>query len=123
LAPSGTDEFPMVEHDHLCEAMPAIAETGLPLLAHAEVPGPINCATHRLADANWREYNTYLQSRPECAETEAIRLLIDLVRRFNCRAHIVHLSAASAVRDLEAARSQASPVTVETCPHYLYFSA
>jgi allantoinase len=123
LVHPGTDEFSMVEREHLCELMPAIAETGLPLLAHAELPGPISEATCRLADANWREYDTYLQSRPEGAETEAIRLLLGLVRQFSCRVHIVHLSAATALQDLETARAQAWPVTVETCPHYLYFSA
>jgi len=123
LVPSGTEEFSMVERHHLCELMPAIADTGLPLLAHAELSGPIQQATCRLRDANWREYATYLRSRPEDAETEAIRLLIDLARSSNCRVHIVHLSAGSALIDLEMARSQALPVTVETCPHYLYFSA
>ncbi len=123
LVPSGTDEFAMVKRDHLREVMPAIAETGLPLLAHAELPGPIGEATDRLWNADWREYATYLRSRPEAAETEAIRLLIDLVRGSNCPVHIVHLSAGSALNDLETARAQDLPVSVETCPHYLYFSA
>jgi allantoinase len=123
LAPSGVDEFRMVEQTHLCELMPVIAGTGLPLLAHAELPGPIAEATDQLNDADWRKYNTYLQSRPEIAETEAIRLLISLVQQFNCPLHVVHLSAGSALRDLDSARSQALPITVETCPHYLYFSA
>lgn len=123
LVPSGTDEFAMMETEHLCEAMPAIAETGLPLLAHAESPDFIAQAANRLTDANWLRYDTYLQSRPEKAETEAVRLLISLMRRFNCRVHIVHLSAATALQDLEQARAQSLPITVETCPHYLYFSA
>jgi allantoinase len=123
LVPSGTDEFAMVERNDLCELMPAIAETGLPLLAHAELSGPIRSATDVLNNANWRAYSTYLQSRPENAETEAIRLLISLVRQFNCRVHVVHLSAGSALKDLEAARAESLPVTVETCQHYLYFSA
>jgi allantoinase len=123
LVPSGTDEFKMVEQEHLCELMPAIAETGLPLLAHAELQGPIAEATSRLTGANWREYNTYLQSRPEHAETEAIRLLINLSRQFKCPIHIVHLSAGSAVGALELAKAEDLRVTVETCPHYLFFSA
>src|SRR3954470_11430185 len=42
LVPSGTDEFTMVKPQDLCELMPAIADTGLPLLAHAELSGPID---------------------------------------------------------------------------------
>ncbi len=123
LVPSGTDEFTMVEPQDLCELMPTIAETGMPLLAHAELSGPINCARNRLGDANWREYKTYLQSRPESAEVEAVRLLINFARQFGSRVHIVHLSAGSALADLDMARAQALPITAETCPHYLYFSA
>jgi allantoinase len=123
LVPSGTDEFSMVERQDLSQLIPAVADTGLPLLAHAELSGPIDDATCRLCDANWRQYGTYLQSRPEDAETQAIRLLIELVRDSSCRLHIVHLSAGSALSHLEVARSRALPVTVETCPHYLYFSA
>ncbi len=39
------------------------------------------------------------------------------------RLHIVHLSTALALEDLQAARAEGLPITVETCPHYLHFSA
>ena len=54
---------------------------------------------------------------------QAIRLIIRLVRATGCRAHIVHLSAAAALDDLDAARQEGLPITVETCPHYLCFDA
>ncbi|HEX8030137.1 MAG TPA: amidohydrolase family protein, partial [Vicinamibacterales bacterium] len=38
LSPSGVDEFPPVNEFDLRDAMPAVARTGLPLLAHAELP-------------------------------------------------------------------------------------
>jgi allantoinase len=37
--------------------------------------------------------------------------------------HIVHLSSASSIPTLRAARSEGLPVTVETCPHYLCLEA
>lgn len=123
LVRAETGDSRAIERDGLAEVMPAIAQTGLPLLAHAELPFSIEEATSRLSEANWREYDTYLQSRPESAEIEAIRLVIDLVREYGCRAHIVHLSAGAALATLEAARTEGLPITVETCPHYLYFSA
>jgi allantoinase len=119
----GTDEFAMVREEDLREAMPVIAETGLPLLVHAELPDPVEQATRGLEGYDWRTYQTYLQSRPESAEVEAIRLMIRLVRETGCRVHIVHLSAMAALPDLEAARQDNLPITVETCPHYLYFDA
>jgi allantoinase len=35
----------------------------------------------------------------------------------------VHLSTALALRELQAARAEGLPITVETCPHYLHFAA
>src|SRR5262249_25161743 len=65
----------------------------------------------------------YLRSRPEEAELMAIRLLLSLCREYRFRLHIVHLSASQALPELCAARADGLPVTVETCPHYLHFSA
>ncbi len=120
----GIEGFTMVTPSQLKAAMPEVASSGLPLLAHAELPGPIEAAYLDLGPApEWSRYSTYLASRPESAEIEAIRLLIELSRSFGARVHIVHLSAASALPDLRAARAEGLPITVETCPHYLYCSS
>jgi len=119
----GIDSFTMVTESQLRAALPALARTGLPLLVHAELPGPIDSAKRSLAYADWSCYRTYLQSRPEKAEVLAIRKLIALCREYHFRLHIVHLSASSALSELRAARSEGLPVSVETCPHYLHFAA
>jgi allantoinase len=124
----GIDGFTMVTEAELRGALPHVARTGLPLLVHAELPGPIDEATRRLQndnneDADWHRYSTYLQSRPEEAELAAIRLLLSLCREYNFRLHIVHLSASSALAELRAARAEGLRVSVETCPHYLHFCA
>jgi allantoinase len=125
LTHPGTDEFQMVTEADLREAMPRVAKTGLPLLVHAEISGPITEACGQLdaEAADWSRYETYLRSRPPDAELQAIRLLIRLCREYRCRIHIVHLSAAAALRELEEARAEGLPLTVETCPHYLFFEA
>jgi allantoinase len=119
----GCDGFTMIGREQLQRALPAIAESGLPLLVHAELAGPIDAATATLRDADWRKHATYLASRPDEAELEAIRMMIDLCRQFRFRLHIVHLSTALALPELQAARAQGLPITVETCPHYLHFAA
>ncbi len=119
----GTEEFAMVDEEDLRAALPYIRETGLPLLVHAELPGPVEAAARALVDSDWREYDTYLKSRPEESEMAAIELLLKLAGEFGCRIHIVHLSAARAIGMLREARSRGLPVTVETCPHYLHFAA
>ena len=124
----GIDGFTMVTEAELRAALPHVARTSLPLLVHAELPGPIDEATRRLqnnndGDANWRRYSTYLQSRPDEAELAAIRLLLSLCREYKFRLHIVHLSASSALAELCAARAEGLPVSIETCPHYLHLCA
>jgi allantoinase len=119
----GCDGFTMIDHDQLERALPAIAESGLPLLVHAELAAPIDAAMARLKDADWRKFATYLVSRPDEAELEAIRLMIRLCRQYRFRLHIVHLATAHAFPELQAARAEGLPITVETCPHYLHFAA
>lgn len=119
----GIDGFTMVTEQQLRVALPAVARSGLPLLVHAELPGPIEAATESLANDEWKCYSTYLQSRPEEAELAAIRLLLSLCREYEFRLHIVHLSAGSALPELKMARSQGLAVSVETCPHYLHLTS
>ncbi|MBV9179981.1 MAG: amidohydrolase family protein, partial [Acidobacteria bacterium] len=60
---------------------------------------------------------------PEQAELDAIQMLLALCRQYRFSLHIVHLSTARALELLEQARAEGLPVSVETCPHYLYFHA
>jgi len=115
LVDPGIDEFSMVTEADLRLAMPVLAGIGLPLLVHAEDPAVVT--------GNYHDYASYLRSRPDEAEIAAIRLLIALCREYRTRVHIVHLSTAQVITMLEAARSEGLPITVETCPHYLYFNA
>ena len=119
----GIDGFTMVDEKELRAALPHVARTGLPLLVHAELAGPVDAATNRLAAADWSKYATYLQSRSDEAEISAIRLMLSLCREYHFRLHIVHLATSQALDLLRSAKSEGLPVSVETCPHYLHFSA
>jgi allantoinase len=123
MVPSGVDEFPAVSESDLREALPIIAALGLPLLVHAESPEVIDRNSSSLAGQDVRRYTTWLYSRPPEAELEAIELLVALCREFGARMHVVHLAGADALALLRAARAEALPITVETCPHYLTFAA
>lgn len=123
LVDSGVPEFGWVGERELRPAMHILAELGVPLLVHAEVAGPIDRATARLAGADPRRYATYLASRPPTAEEQAIALVTGLCRETGARTHIVHHSAADALGLLRAARQIGLPLTAETCPHYLHFTA
>lgn len=121
----GTDGFTEIDRANLQSAVPHIARTGLPLLVHAELAAPIDAAVARLnaSGANWRKYATYLASRPDEAELDAIAMLLDLCRAQPFRLHIVHLATARALPLIRAAKMEGLPLTVETCPHYLHCAA
>jgi allantoinase len=123
LVHPGIDGFTMVSEQELRAALPYVARTKLPLLVHAELPGPVETATAALANADWKSYATYLKSRPDEAELSAIRLLLSLCSEFKFRLHIVHLATSQALPMLKAARAEGLAVTVETCPHYLHLTA
>ena len=123
LVPSGIEEFPNVSRADLETAMPDVARLGSVLLAHAELPGPIEEAEASAAGLDPRTYASWLVSRPRRAEDDAIALLLDLAERHGCRVHVVHLSSADSLPALRSARRRGVPVTVETCPHYLTFAA
>jgi len=123
LVNPGIDGFTMVTERQLRSALPHVVRAGLPLLVHAELPGPIDRATEALAGADWSCYATYLQSRPDDAELAAIRLMLSLCGEYGFHLHIVHLSTSQALQELRAARSEGLAVSVETCPHYLHMCA
>ncbi|MFN7685912.1 MAG: allantoinase AllB [Oligoflexia bacterium] len=118
LCPSGVDEFEHVVEKDLTVAMPILARLGVPLLVHAEIESPV-----MQSKKDPRTYRSFLESRPQKWEVDAIRMMIKLARQTGCRTHIVHLSASDALADLAEARRAGVPITAETCPHYLAFSA
>jgi len=124
LIDSGVKEFANVAESDLREALPVLAKIGAPLLAHAELPGPIEDAVKRRpAAVSRKSYQTWLASRPRDAENEAIDLLLRLGKEFGARIHIVHLSSSDAIPQLQKAKATGQPVSVETCPHYLTFAS
>jgi len=125
LIHSGIDGFQAVNEADLRLALAKLKGTGLPLLAHAEVAGPVDAATKALhaSGADWRKYATYLASRSDEAELEAIAMLIRLAEEFDTPVHIVHLATAKALPLISEARNRGVPITVETCVQYLWFAA
>jgi allantoinase len=117
LSPSGVPEFPAVSEEDLREAFPVLARTGLTLMVHAEDPALLAIG------GSSRRYSDYLATRPVEAEHSAIELLIRLMEWCPTPVHVVHLSSATSLPLIDAARARGLPLTVETCPHYLSFAA
>ena len=119
LTHSGIDEFPNVTKDDLEKVAPIIAKYNIPLLLHCELEGEKNIPQ---VD-NPKSYKAYLASRPTEWELNAIKLTLDLQEKYDLKTHIVHLSCSSGLNSVNKRKKNTKKITIETCPHYLYFNA
>jgi len=102
--------------------MQVLQYTSTVLLFHAELQ--LDPANFPDEPADPTTYSTFLDSRPEKLETDAIALITSLQKKYpDLRCHIVHLSASSALPLIRAVRAAGMNLTVETCFHYLCLSA
>src|SRR5260221_5379879 len=124
LIDSGVREFTSVGEADLQEVLPILAKIGAPLLAHCELPGPIERAERlRPATVSRTSYQTWLALRPQAAESVAIDLLLRLGTEFGARVHVVHLSSAEAIPQIQKAKTIGQLLSVEACRHYLTFAS
>ena len=124
LVDSGVPEFARAGESDLRAALPELAKLGAPLLAHAEVPGPIEEAAKRRGASDFGiTHQAWLASRPRAAENEAIELLLRVGAEYEAHVHIVHLSSSEAISRIQSAKAARAKVSAETCPHYLTFAS
>jgi allantoinase len=123
LCPSGVPEFPHLDAGTLAPALAAATAAGHLVAVHAEDEALVAKGTEQLHTLNRRDRAAWLESRPPAAERRAIERLADAARETGARVHVVHASSSAAVTAVLRARERGANVTVETCPHYLFFSA
>jgi allantoinase len=114
LIDSGVPEFPPLDRAGLDRALRAVDAL---FVVHAEDPAGVAQAPSS------RAYADFVASRPPAAEDMAIANAIAAARETGARVHVLHLSAASALPLLRAARADGVTMTAETCPHYLTLTA
>jgi allantoinase len=119
LSDSGNPAFPPLSPGDFRRAMESVAELDTVMLVHAESAAVIAEST----PVEGASYASFLSSRPDAAEVQAVQLVLDTVAATGARAHIVHVSSAASLPLLAAAKRAGLPVTAETCPHYLTFAA
>lgn len=123
LCPSGVPEFPHLDAGTLVPALAAATEAGHLVAVHAEDEALVAKGSEQLHAMNRRDRAAWLESRPPAAERRAIERLAEAARETGARVHVVHASSSAAVTAVLRARERGANLTVETCPHYLLFSA
>ncbi|MDQ2744304.1 MAG: dihydroorotase family protein [Chloroflexota bacterium] len=95
-----------------------VARAGGLLAAHCEDRELLEGAERSLG-RDIEGYQDLLLSRPETAEAASIALGIEFARGTGCRFHVVHVSSARGLQVIRSAQRDGTPVSAETCPHYL----
>jgi allantoinase len=116
---SGLPEFPRADDLTLFEGMREAARLGLPVAVHAESQEITQDLARRIGNGSVAQF---LASRPVVAELEAIQRATLLAREAGAKLHIVHVSSGRGVALAAEARAQGADVSIETCPHYLFFT-
>ena len=122
MADSGLAEFPRSDDLTLYEGMKEAARLGLPVAVHAECEELIKSLTARAIAARRTGVRDFLESRPVLAEVAAIQRAALLASEAGAQLHIVHISSGRGVAEACEARARGVDISIETCPHYLFFT-
>jgi len=119
MSNSGLPEFPRADDVTLFDGLREAARLGLPVAVHAESEELTRGLAERITARTTR---AFLDSRPVVAELEAIQRALLLAREAGAQLHIVHVSSGRGVAMAAEARAHGVDVSIETCPHYLFFT-
>ncbi len=122
MSDSGLPEFPRADDLTLYDGMCVAARHGLPVAVHAESEELTKALSARIRQAGGSGVRDYLNSRPVLAELEAIQRAALLAKESGARLHIVHVSSGRGVALAAQLRATGINLTIETCPHYLFFT-
>lgn len=113
---SGVEEFPQVSLSDIDTALAKLTGQPTIMMFHAELD---TC----VAQSNGGDpsaYQTFLESRPDRFEVDAIKAIISAMSRApDVPLHIVHLASAEATGLVESAQKNGGKLSAETCFHYL----
>ena len=103
----------------LYEILKCVGEAKGIIGVHCENGDLVNELTKERLAAGECTPEAHPKSRPDYVEAEAISRFLYIARAAGVPAHIVHLSTALGLSEVQKARATGQEVYVETCPHYL----
>lgn len=113
-------DFPMSTDAILYEGMKWAAKENAIIAVHTENDSMTAFYKEQLASKGRADRQAFLEAYPSVSELEAIHRVLWLGEKTGARLHIVHVSLAEGIEMIVEARNK-QEVTVETCPHYLFF--
>jgi allantoinase len=124
MSDSGIDDFHRVADGVLAIGLKVTARLNALVGVHAESQEMVERRTREVREEGRADRLAWCHARPPSAEVEAIKRLLVCMRGAgkSVRAHVVHVSCAAGLAEVDAARSNGVAITAETCPHYLAFT-
>jgi allantoinase len=120
MSESGVD-FKRINDDMLYGGLVKSRELGNVVGVHAESEYVTSFLAEQIQATGRIDRNAWLESRPAFAEVEADKRAIYWAKVTGGNLHIVHTTISEGIRAVDAAKREGVNVTVETCPHYLFF--
>lgn len=120
MSESGVD-FKRINDDVLYGGLVKSRELGNVVGVHAESEYVTRFLAAQIQAEGRIDRNAWAESRPPAAELEADKRAIYWAGVTGGTLHIVHTTIADGIHAAAQARQKGVKVTVETCPHYLFF--
>lgn len=114
-----TERFPRTPDNELLKVFERIARTNLRVCVHSENDEIVQSLVVELKPKGELDPRMHCAARPPVTETAAVANILELGREIGVKLHFCHISTPRAVDLVDWYSAEGSPVTVETCPHYL----
>ena len=121
MSESGVD-FKRINDDVLYGGLVKSRELGNVVGVHAESEYVTRFLAEQIQAEGRIDRNAWSESRPPAAELEADKRAIYWAGVTGGALHIVHTTIADGIHAVAQAKREGVKVTVETCPHYLFFN-
>jgi len=89
---------------------------------HAEDQKILAKTTGKILKENRKDLLAHADSRTSGAEEKAIKKVSALSKQTGCRLHVAHVTSRQGCEAIGKAKKKRTPVSAETCPHYLIFT-
>jgi allantoinase len=121
MVEQGIDDFKRINDDMLYEGLLWTLKTGNVVGVHAENEWLTSYLAAKLQAAGRIDRRAWLESRIPATEIEAINRAVFWAQATGGNLHVLHTTLAAGIEIVANARNKGARVTVETCPHYLFF--
>jgi allantoinase len=120
--PNATNIIPPLRDGEVYKIFEEVSKTGKLIAIHAENADLMETLTDRVKKEGDFTYEGLLRARPNLAEETIVQTAISFAKNTDTRLHILHVSAKESIDLCRRAQKEGYPVTMETCPHFLFIN-